>query len=87
MRNDEGLGSLTSCPGRGRGLVEEVGVGVFDAACRRQVVVGDWEAVGVRVVDSGGAGDDGLGRVPPFGFTGLAPTICGRGYDGDELAE
>ena len=28
------------------GLVEEVGVGVFDA-----VVVGDWEAVGVRVVD------------------------------------
>jgi hypothetical protein len=55
-------------------LVEEVGVGVFDV-----VVVGDWEAVGVRVVDGGGAGDHGFRRVPPFGFTGLAPTICGRG--------
>ena len=43
--------------------------------------------IGVRVVHGGGAGDHGFGRVPPFGFTGLAPTICGRGYDGDELAE
>ena len=57
--------------------IEEVGVGVFDA-----VVVGDWEAVGVRVVNGGGAGDHGFGRV-----RGLAPTICGRGDDGDELAE
>jgi hypothetical protein len=48
-------------------LVKEVGVGVFDA-----VVVGDWEAVGVRVVDGGGAGDHGFGRA-----RGLAPTICG----------
>jgi hypothetical protein len=31
------------------GLVEEVGVGVFDA-----VVVRDWEAVGVRIVNRGG---------------------------------
>ena len=58
-------------------LVEEVGVGVFDA-----VIVGDWNAVGVRVVDSGGAGDHGFGRV-----RGLAPTICGWGYDGDEVTE
>ena len=36
----------------------------------------------MRVVDSGGAGDHGLGRV-----RGLAPTVGGRGYDGDELAE
>ena len=41
----------------------------------------------VWIVDSGGVGEHGFGRVPPFGFTGLAPTICGRGYDGDELAE
>ncbi|MFN2117541.1 MAG: hypothetical protein ACK2T1_07640 [Candidatus Promineifilaceae bacterium] len=32
-------------------LVKEIGVGVFDAACRRQVVVGDGEVVGVRVVN------------------------------------
>ena len=42
-------------------LVEDVGIGVFDAACRSQVVVGDWESVGVRVVDGGGVGDHGLG--------------------------
>ena len=39
-----------------RGLVEEVRVGIFDA-----VVVGDWKAVGVWVVDGGGAGDHGFG--------------------------
>ena len=61
----------------GRGLVEEVRVGIFDA-----VVVGDWKAVGVWVVDGGGAGDHGFGRV-----RGLSRTICGRGDDGDELAE
>jgi hypothetical protein len=64
------------------GSGEEVFVDIIEG-----VDVGKLGAVGVRVVDSGGAGDDGLGRVPPFGFTGLAPTICGRGYDRDELAE
>ena len=59
-------------------LVEEVGVGVFDA-----VVVGDWEAVGVRVVDGGSAGKHGFGRV-----RGLAPTVIGCwGDDRDEQAE
>jgi Pentapeptide repeats (8 copies) len=81
------LGSLTSCPGWVRGTGRKVGVDVFEAACRRQVVVGDWEAVGVRVVDGGGAGDHGFGRVPPFGFTGLAPTLGGGRDDGDELAQ
>jgi hypothetical protein len=65
------LGSLASCPGRLNRLAKEVSVGVFDA-----VVVGDWEAVGVRVVDGGGAGDHG------FGVFGR-----GRGDDGDELTE
>ena len=54
----------------GRGLIEEVGVGVFDA-----VVVGDWEAVGVWIVDGGGAGEHGFGL-----FQG------GGGDDGNELA-
>ena len=49
----------------GRGLVEEVGVGVFDA-----VVVGDWEAVGVRVVDGGGKIKGG---------SRTAPTVRGGG--------
>ena len=52
--------------------IEEIGVGVFDA-----VVVGDWEAVGVRVVD--GESKCGI-RSAEFG-------ICSRGDDGDELAE
>ena len=52
-------------------LVEEVGVGVFDA-----VIVGDWKAVGVRVVDGRGGLHDG-GRV----------AVGSGGNDGDELAE
>ena len=61
-------------------LVEEVGVGVFDAACRRQVVVGDWEAVGVRVVDGCGAGDQGFGALP--GWPGMMTRTKVRGRDG-----
>ena len=55
-----------------RGLVEEVGVGVFDV-----VVVGDWEAVGVRVVDG-----EGQCRIWSTEFG-----IGGGRDDGDELAE
>ncbi len=62
--------------GSGR-LVEEVGICVFDEACRRQVVVGDWEAVGVRVVNGGGAGDQGFAL--PFGKL----RVRARGHDGD----
>jgi len=51
--------------------IEEVGVGVFDA-----VVVGDWEAVGVRVVNGGGSFHDG-GRV----------AVGGGVKYGDELAQ
>ena len=55
----------------GRGLVEEVGIGVFDA-----VVIGELGAIWVRVVDGGGIGDHGFGALSG-----------GRGDDGDELAE
>ena len=51
------LGSLTSLPGWVRGTGRKVGVDVFEAACRRQVVVGDWDAFRGRVVDGGGAGE------------------------------
>ncbi len=37
------------------GSVEKVGVGVFDA-----VIVGELGAVGMWIVDGGGAGDHGL---------------------------
>ena len=59
------------------GLVEEVFVAVFDA-----VVIGDWEAVGVWVVDCVGAGEHGVG-VPFDKLRGRG----GGGDDGDELAE
>ena len=52
-------------------LVKKVGIGDFDA-----VVIGDWEAVGVRIVNSSGVGDHGFGAL-----------CCGRGHDRDELAE
>jgi hypothetical protein len=73
----EALGQFNVVPRTGEamflasGLIEEVGVGVFDA-----VIVGDWNAVGVRVVDSGGAGDHGFGH-----FQGR------RRDDGDQLAQ
>ena len=44
-------------------LVEEVGIGVFDAACRRQVVVGELGAVRVRIVNCSGVGDHGFGAL------------------------
>jgi len=91
------LGSLTSCPGWVRGTGRKVGVDVFDVACRRQVVVGDWEAVRGRVVDGGGAGEkadfavfeDGEGDfgcgISDFGCFGFAQhrfeVLDGRGTD------
>ena len=53
-------------------LIKEVGVGVFDT-----VIVGDRNAVGVRVVD--GEAQWGI-RSAEFG-------VGGGGDDGDELAE
>ena len=58
----------------GRGLIKEVGVGIFDA-----VIVGDWEAVRVWVVDCGGEIKDGSRA---GSGTKTAPTVIG-GWEDD----
>ena len=64
------MGRFASCPGRVSGPAEEVFVGVIDEACRRQVVVGELESVGVRIVDGGGEIEGGSRTAPTVGRGG-----------------